>query len=83
MSLSDIWDQFFKSFMIFVGVGIIWLRFIEVCIPDRKLSVTLMIIVAIVLAIGKFISGLWLINKKIKKVQAQIDAFDAQQEEAG
>jgi len=83
MSLSDIWDQFFKSFMIFVGVGIIWLRFIEPLFPDQKTSVTVMIIVAVVLSIGKFVIGLRQIKQNIKNAQAQIDAIYAQHEEAG
>jgi hypothetical protein len=83
MSLSEIWDQFFKSFMIFVGVGIVWLRFIEPLFADQKTSVTIMIIVAVVLSVGKFVTGLRQIQQNIKKAQIQIDATYAKHEEAG
>lgn len=81
MSFADIWDQLFKTFMVFVGVGIIWLRFIEPLFADRRLSVNLMIITAVVLSLTKFITGVWQINKRIKAAQAIIEAANAQQEE--
>jgi len=81
MGFADIWDQMFKSFMVFVGVGIIWLRFIEPLFADRRLSVNLMIITAVVLSLTKLATGLWQINRKIKAAQAMIEAATAPQEE--
>jgi len=81
MGLAYIWDQFFKAFMIFVGTGIVWLRFIEPLFSDRKLSVTLMIITAVVLSVGNFTRGLIQINKRNKAAQAIIEADNAKYEE--
>jgi hypothetical protein len=83
MGLADIWDQFFKSFMIFVGTGIIWLRFLEPLFADVSLSSRLMIITAVVLSVGKFVTGLMQIKKQNKAAQALIEATYAQHEEAG
>jgi hypothetical protein len=56
----------------FVGVGIIWLLFIEPRIPSRGLSVTLMIIVAIAAAALNFYLGLGKIRREWLAAQTQI-----------
>ncbi len=71
LTFPIIWDLSFSSFQMFVGVGIIWLLFIERRIPSRSLSVTLMIIVAIVVislipAAASFIHTRMSINRQRK-----------------
>jgi hypothetical protein len=61
----------------FVGVGIIWLLFIEPRIPSRGLSVTLMIVVASVAAVLNFYSGLRKIRRGWFAAQKQISESEA------
>lgn len=72
LTFPVIWDLSFSSFQMFVGVGIIWLLFIEPRIPSRSLSVTLMIIVAIAAAALNFYSGLHKIRREWFAAQKQI-----------
>ena len=72
LTFPVIWDLSFSSFQMFVGVGIIWLLFIEPRIPSRSLSVTLMIIVAIAAAALNFCSGLRKIRREWLTAQKQI-----------
>ncbi len=72
LTFAIIWDLSFTSFQMFVGVGIIWLLFIEPRIPSRGLSVTLMIIVAIAAAALNFYLGLRKIRREWLAVQKQI-----------
>jgi len=71
LTFPVIWDLCFSSFQMFVGVGIIWLIFIEPRIPSRSLSVTLMIIVAIAATTLNFFLGFrkvrreWLAGQKL------------------
>ena len=53
MIFWQFWEVAFQAFMILIGVGIIWLKFIEPLFPSRQVSVTLMIIVAVALAAAK------------------------------
>jgi len=55
MSFSQIWDAGFKSIMIYIGVVFVWLCFLEANFSDRGVSVTIMNIVAAILAVGFFI----------------------------
>lgn len=82
MSFSLIWEQGFQAFMVFIGVGLIWLRFIEPLFANRGTSVTIMIIVAVLLTIAKFSYGMLGIRKQLREAQAQIDTATAQLEEA-
>jgi hypothetical protein len=77
LTFPVIWDLSFASFQMFVGVGIIWLIFIEPRIPSRSLSVTLMIIVAIAAATLNFYMGLRKIRREWLAVQKQISESEA------
>lgn len=77
LTFPIIWDLSFSSFEIFVGIGIIWLLFIEPRIPSRSLSVTLMIIVAIVAAVLNFYLGLRKIRLEWLAAQKQISESEA------
>ena len=74
MTLAQIWDLFFQSFIVFVGVGLIWLGLIERQIPSRTLSVTLMIVVAVAAAVVRFILGWQKAHRDWLSAQAQIEA---------
>jgi hypothetical protein len=50
LTFPIIWDLSFSSFQMFVGVGIIWMLWIENLFPSRGLSVAVMIIVALAAA---------------------------------
>jgi hypothetical protein len=77
LTFPIIWDLSFSSFQMFVGVGIIWLLFIEPRIPSRGLSVALMIIVAIVATVLNFYSGLSKIRREWLAAQKQISESEA------
>jgi len=77
LTFPVIWDLSFSSFQMFVGVGIIWLIFIEPRIPSRSLSVTLMIIVAIAAATLNFFLGLRKIRREWLAAQKQISEIEA------
>ena len=77
LTFPVIWDLSFSSFQMFVGVGIIWLLFIEPRIPSRGLSVTLMIIVAIAAAALNFYLGLRKIRREWLAAQKQISESEA------
>ena len=40
MVFWQFWEVAFQAFMILIGVGIIWLKFIEPLFPSRQVSVT-------------------------------------------
>ena len=77
LTFPIIWDLSFSSFEMFVGVGIIWLLFIEPRIPSRSLSVTLMIIVAIAAATLNFYLGFRKIRREWLAAQKQIGEIEA------
>jgi hypothetical protein len=77
LTFAVIWDLSFSSFQMFVGVGIVWLLFIEPRIPSRSLSVTVMIIVAIVAAALNFYSGLSKVRREWLAAQKQIGESEA------
>ena len=82
MTFWHFWENGFQAFMVLIGVTLLWLRFIEPLIPNRTLSVIVMLIVAFAVAIGVFIMGLRGIQKQLRSAQVQIDAALAQSEEA-
>jgi len=77
LTFPIIWDLSFSSFQMFVGVGIIWMLFIERRIPSRGLSVTLMIIVAIAAAALNFYLGLSKVRREWLVAQKQITASES------
>lgn len=77
LTFPIIWDLSFSSFQMFVGVGIIWMLFIERRIPSRGLSVTLMIIVAIAAAALNFYVGLSKVRREWLTAQKQITASES------
>ena len=77
LTFPIIWDLSFSSFEMFIGVGIIWMLFIEPRIPSRSLSVTLMIIVAIAAAALNFYLGLSKVRREWLTAQKQITASES------
>jgi hypothetical protein len=77
LTFPIIWDLSFSSFQMFVGVGIIWMLFIERRIPSRGLSVTLMIIVAIAAAALNFYMGVSKVRREWQAAQKQITASES------
>jgi hypothetical protein len=77
LNLSIIWDLSFSSFEMFIGVGIIWLLWIEKLFPSRGLSVAVMIIVALAAAGLNFYSGYSKIRREWQSAQKQIQASEA------
>jgi hypothetical protein len=78
---AQIWDLLFSSFVVFVGVGLIWLGFIESQLPSRGLSVTLMIIVALAAAVARFYFGYRRAVRDRLAAEAQIEAAYTRYEE--
>ncbi len=64
LTFPIIWDLSFSSFEMFIGVGIVWMLWIEKLFPSRSVSVPVMIIVALVAAGLNFYSG----YSKIRRV---------------
>jgi hypothetical protein len=77
LNLSIIWDLSFSSFEMFIGVGIIWLLWIEKLFPSRGMSVAVMIIVALAAAGFNFYSGYSKIRREWQSAQKQIQASEA------
>jgi divalent metal cation (Fe/Co/Zn/Cd) transporter len=83
MTFGQIWDLAFNALVVFVGVGILWLRFIESLFPSQQTSVIVMTIVALVAAVARFVLGYRSIRRKLDEAEAQIEATTLQlQEEA-
>lgn len=86
MVFWQLWEVAFQAFMIFIGVGIIWLRFIEPWLItlqiSQQTSVTWMIIVAVGLAALRIILGVRTVRKQQKAVQAQLAGLNGQVQEA-
>jgi len=77
LTLSMIWELSFSSFEMFVGVGIIWLLWIEKLFPSRSLSVVVMIIVALAAAGLNWYSGYRKIHREWQTAQKQIQETEA------
>jgi len=86
MVFWQLWEVGFQAFMIFIGVGIIWLRFLEPWLislqMSQQTSVTLMIITAVGLAVLRIVLGVRTIRKQQKAVQAQLAGLSGQAQEA-
>jgi hypothetical protein len=77
MTFAQIWDLAFTAFEIFVGVGIIWLLFIEPRLPSRELSVPLMIVVAILTAAASSYRGWRKARRDWLATQKQLEEVEA------
>jgi len=82
MVFWQMWEVAFQAFMIFIGVGIIWLRFIEPLFPSQQVSVILMIIVAVGLAAFRIVLGVRGIRQGQKALQDKIASLNGQAQEA-
>ncbi len=82
MVFWQLWEVAFQAFMIFIGVGIIWMMFIETLIPSRQVSVALMIIVAVGLAAFRIALGVRGVRRQQDNLRAQIAGLNNQAEEA-
>ena len=78
---AQIWDLLISSFVVFVGVGLVWLYFIEHRLPSQGLSVTLMIIAALAAAAAWFYFGYRKALRERLSAEAQIQAAYASYEE--
>lgn len=72
LTFPIIWDLSFTSFQIFVGVGIIWMLWIEKLFPSQSQSVIVMTIVALVAAGFNWYWGFRKVRLAWQKVQKQI-----------
>jgi hypothetical protein len=77
MTLSTIWELAFSSFEVFVGVGIVWLLWIERLFASRSQSVVVMIIVALAAAGFNFYWGYHKIRREWQAAQKQIQEHEA------
>ncbi len=77
MTLSTIWELAFSSFEVFIGVGIVWLLWIEQLFASRKVSVLVMIIVALAAAGFNFYLGYSKIRREWQVAQKQIQDHEA------
>ncbi len=82
MVFWQFWEIGFQAFMIFIGVGIIWMRFIEILFPDRGVSVILMIIAAVGLATVRIILGARVVRKQQQALKEQIAGLSGPGQEA-
>jgi divalent metal cation (Fe/Co/Zn/Cd) transporter len=82
MVFWQMWEVAFQAFMIFIGVGIIWMRFIEPLFPSQQVSVILMIIVAVGLAVFRIALGVRGIRRGQKALQSQIAGLNEPAQEA-
>jgi K+-sensing histidine kinase KdpD len=82
MVFWQMWEVAFQAFMIFIGVGIIWLRFIEPLFSSQQTSVTLMIITAVGLAAARIVVGIRKVRQERRALQAQIAALNRTPQEA-
>jgi len=77
LNLSMIWEMSFSAFEMFVGVGIVWLLWIEKLFHSQGLSVALMIIVALAAAGLNWYSDYRKIKLKWQAAQKQIQESEA------
>jgi hypothetical protein len=77
ITFSTIWELGFSSFEVFIGVGIIWLLWIEQLFTSQSLSVAVMIIVALAAAALNFYLGYSKIRRDWQTAQKQIQEHEA------
>ena len=81
LTLSMIWEMTFSAFEMFVGVGIVWLLWIEKLIPSQGLSVAMMIIVALAAAGINWYTDYRKIKRKWLVAQKQIQESESSEVE--
>jgi hypothetical protein len=77
LNISTIWELSFQSFEVFVGVGIVWLLWIEPLFTSRSTSVVMMILVALAAAGFNFYWGYRKIRREWQTAQKQIQEHEA------
>ena len=77
LTFPIIWDLSFTSFQIFVGVGIIWMLWIEKLFPSQSQSVTVMIIIALAAAGFNWYWGYRKIRQVWQRTQKKIHESEA------
>ena len=77
LTFPIIWDLSFTSFQIFIGIGIIWMLWIEQLFASQRQSVIVMIIVALVAAVFNWYWGYRKIRKNWLTTQKQIQESEA------
>ncbi len=82
MVFWQLWEVAFQAFMIFIGVGIIWMRFIEPLFPSQQTSVILMIVVAVGLAALRIGLGVRDVRQGQRELQAKIAGLNGQAQES-
>lgn len=82
MVFWQMWEVLFQAFMIFIGVGIIWMRFLEPLFPSQQTSVLLMIIVAVGLAGARIVWGIRKVRQGQKELRDKIAGLNEPVQEA-
>jgi len=77
LTFPIVWDLSFSSFEMFVGVGIIWLLWIEKLFPSKAQSVPVMIVVAVLAASLNFYWGYSKIRREWLAAQKKIQVTEA------
>jgi uncharacterized membrane-anchored protein YhcB (DUF1043 family) len=82
MVFWQMWEVAFQAFMIFIGVGVIWMRFIEPLFQSQQTSVILMIIVAVGLAAARIVRGIRKVRQGQKELSDKIAGLNEPVQEA-
>jgi hypothetical protein len=77
LTISIIWDLTFTAFEVFIGVGIVWLLWIEPLFSSQRLSVIAMTIVALIAAGLIFYRGYRKVRREWLLAQKQIQEHEA------
>ena len=77
LTFPIIWDLSFSSFEMFIGVGIVWMLWIEKLFPSRNVSVVVMIVVALAAAGLNFYSGYSKVRREWLSAQKSIRESEA------
>jgi hypothetical protein len=81
MGFAQLWDLSFTAFEVFIGVGILWMMFVEPRLPSRDMSVPLMTGLALLVAAAVWVVGWRKAQRTRIEGQKQIDAATAHYEE--
>jgi hypothetical protein len=82
MVFWQMWEVAFQAFMIFIGVGILWMLFLEPLFASQQTSVVLMIITAVGLAAARIVVGVRSIRQNQKALAEKIASLDQPVQEA-
>jgi hypothetical protein len=77
LTFPILWDLSFSSFQMFVGVGIIWMLWIEKLFASKAQSVPVMVVVAVVAAGLNFYWGYSKVRRDWLEAQKQIRATES------